>query len=149
MNLDLAQAALRRALAIDPHLACAHNFYTALQVDLGESRAAALRLVDRLLARGDEPESYAGLVQALRVCGMIEESLAAHHRAAALDPAIVTSVTHTHFLRCDYHATTDTYTGTRYYLDAAAWAALHDVNRATSLLRERLMSGHSRREWPA
>jgi len=142
VNLDLASAALRRALAIDPHLACAHNFYTALQLDLGESRAAALRLVDRMLARGAEPESYAGLVQALRVCGMIEESIAAHDRAAALDPAIVTSVTHTHFLRCDYHATIDTYTGTRYYLDAAAWASLHDVNRATSLLRERLVSGH-------
>jgi len=36
INLDLAQAALRRALAIDPHLACAHHFYTQLQVDLGE-----------------------------------------------------------------------------------------------------------------
>jgi len=30
------------------------------------------------------------------------------------------------------------YAGTRYYLDAAAWAALGDVSRAMRLLRERL-----------
>jgi len=93
------------------------------------------------LERADEPESYAGLVQALRVCELLGESLAAHERATALDPAIVTSVTHTHFLRGDYHATIDTYSGTRYYLDAAARAALDDVSRALSLLRERLSSG--------
>jgi DNA-binding winged helix-turn-helix (wHTH) protein len=140
VNLDLAQAALRRALAINPHLACAHQFYTTLQIDLGESRSAALRLVDRILVRGDEPESYAGLVQALRVCGLLDQSIAAHDRATALDPAIVTSVPHTHFLRCDYHAALDTYAGTRYYLDAAAWASLGDSARASSLLRDRLPS---------
>ena len=31
--------------------------------------------------------------------------------------------------------------GTRYYLDAAAWAALGDITRATALLRERLAAG--------
>jgi DNA-binding winged helix-turn-helix (wHTH) protein len=141
VNLDLAQAALRRALAIDPHLASAHHFYTQLQIDLGESRAAALRLVERLVARGDEPESFAGLVHALRFCGQLEESAAAHRRAIALDPAIVTSVPHTHFLRGDYQSTLETYAGTRYYLDAAAWAALGDATRAAALLRDRLASG--------
>jgi tetratricopeptide (TPR) repeat protein len=141
VNLDLAQAALRRALAIDPHLACAHHFYTQLQIDLGESRAAAVRLVQRLVARGDEPESFAGLVHALRFCGLLEESAAAHQRAIALDPAMVTSVPHTHFLRGDYQATLDTYAATRYYLDAAAWAALGDTTRAASLLRDRLAAG--------
>jgi hypothetical protein len=71
---------------------------------------------------------------------MLDESIAAHERATALDPTIVTSVPHTHFLRCDYHATLETYGGTRYYLDAAAWAALGDTDRATGLLRERLSS---------
>jgi tetratricopeptide (TPR) repeat protein len=140
VNLELAQAALRRALAIDPHLACAHYFYTQLQLDLGESRAAAVRLVHRIAERGADPESFAGLVQALRYCGLLEESLCAHQRATALDPALVTSVPHTHFLRCDYHATLETYGGTRYYLDAA-WAALGDTARATALLRERLAAG--------
>ena len=76
-NLDLADAAFRRALAIDPHLACAHHFYTQLQIDLGQSAAAAARLVDRILSRGDEPESYAGLVHALRFCGLLAQSVAA------------------------------------------------------------------------
>jgi DNA-binding winged helix-turn-helix (wHTH) protein len=141
VNLSLAQAAFRRALAIDPHLACGHHFYTQLQIDLGESHAAAVRLIQRLVARGDEPESFAGLVQALRFCGQLEESVAAHDRATALDPAAMTSVAHTHFLRGDYQAALDAYTGTRYYLDAAAWAALGDVGRATTLLRERLAAG--------
>ena len=102
VNLSLAQAAFRRALAIDPHLACGHHFYTQLQIDLGESHAAAVRLIQRLVARGDEPESLAGLVQALRFWGQLDASLAAHDRAIALDPALMTSVAHTHFLRGDY-----------------------------------------------
>jgi len=93
------------------------------------------------VARGDEPESFAGLVQALRFCGQLSASAAAHERARALDPAIVTSVPHTHFLLGDYQATLDTYGGTRYYLDAAAWAALGDPTRAATLLRDRLAAG--------
>src|SRR5262245_2034749 len=44
INLELAQAALRRALAIDPQLACAHSFYTQLQTDLGQPQEAIVRL---------------------------------------------------------------------------------------------------------
>lgn len=139
-NLALAQAALRRALAIDPDLACAHHFYTQLQIDLGESRAAAGRLLQRIAARGGDAESLAGLVQALRFTGLLDESVTAHARAVTLDPACVTSVAHTHFLRCDYPATFETYGQTRYYLDAAAWAALGDGRRAAALLRERVSS---------
>jgi DNA-binding winged helix-turn-helix (wHTH) protein len=105
MNLELAQAALRRALAIDPQLACAHHFYTQLQTDLGQPREAVVRLTQRIAVRGGEPESFAGLVQALRVCGLLDESLLAHQHAVRLDPAIVTSVPHTHFLRAEYEAT--------------------------------------------
>jgi len=138
VNLDLAQAALRRALAIDPHLACAHHFYTQLQVDLGESREAAIRLTERVCERGDEPESFAGLVHALRFCGLLDESVAAHERAVALDPTLVTSVPHTYFLLCEYEATLDSYGATKYYLDAAAWAGLGEIARARMLLDERL-----------
>jgi hypothetical protein len=97
-NLDLAHAAFQRALAIDPDLACAHHFYTQLQVDLGQSRDAVVRLGERIVERGEEPESYAGLVHAMRYCGLLEESVAAHTRATALDPTMLTSVAHTHFL---------------------------------------------------
>jgi len=136
-NLDLAQAAFRRALAIDPHLACAHHFYTQLQVDLGESRDAMVRLGRRIVERGDEPESYAGLVHALRYCGLLDESVAAHACAVALDPTIVTSVPHTHFLRGDYDAAIDQAV-TRYYLDAAALAARGERGRASAALKTRL-----------
>jgi tetratricopeptide (TPR) repeat protein len=137
-NIDLAEATLKRALAIDPNLACAHHFYTQLQVDLGQSQDVIVRLTQRIAARGGEPESFAGLVQALRFCGLLDESVLAHLRATALDPTIVTSVPHTYFLRCEYEAAIETYTDTRYYLDAAAWAALGDTKRATQCLSERL-----------
>jgi len=141
VNLDLADAAFRRALAIDPDLACAHHFYTQLQIDLGQSAAAAVRLVDRILSRGDDPESYAGLVHALRFCGLLAESVVSHDRASMLETTVVTSVTHTHFLLCDYDATIHSYGGTGYYLDAAAWAALGDTTLAIELLRGRLSGG--------
>ena len=100
-NMDL-QTRGQSALAIDPDLACAHHFYTHLQVDLGQSQDVIVRLARRIAARGGEPESFAGLVQGLRSCGLLGESLLAHKRATALDPAIVTSVPHTHFLLCEY-----------------------------------------------
>lgn len=138
-SFDLAQAALRRALSIDPDLAFAHHFYTQLQGDCGESQDAMARLLDRLRKRGAEPESFAGLVQVFRFCGLLDESVAAHERAKALDPTIVTSVSHTHFLRGEYEATIEMYgRGKGYYLDAAAWAALGDTRRAVALLRERV-----------
>lgn len=139
INLELADAAFRRALAIDPDLACAHHFYTQLQADLGHALQAMMRLAGRLTQHGEEPETFAGLVQVLRFCGLLEESVAAHERAVALDPTIVTSVAHTHFLQGEYARVFETYAGKRYYLDAAAWAALGDTERATGLLRERLI----------
>lgn len=87
-------------------------------------------------------EDFAGLVHALRFAGLLDESVAAHARAVTLDPTIVTSVPHTHFLRCDYTATLETYGQTRYYLDAAAWAALGETRRAVQLLEQRLASQH-------
>jgi tetratricopeptide (TPR) repeat protein len=137
-NMDLAEATLKRALAIDPDLACAHNFYTHLQVDLGQSQEVIVRLAQRIAARGGEPESFAGLVQGLRFCGLLDESILAHTHATALDPTIVTSVPHTYFLHCEYETAIESYTDTRYYLDAASWAALGDTRRATELLSERL-----------
>jgi len=137
-NLELAEASLTRALAIDPDLACAHHFYTQLQVDLGQSQDVIVRLARRIAARGGEPESFAGLVQGLRFCGLLDESVLAHTRATTLDPTIITSVPHTYFLRCEYEAAIESYTDTGYYLDAASWAALDDTRRAVELLAERL-----------
>jgi hypothetical protein len=55
----------------------------------------------------------------------LERKHDADDRARELDPAVVTSISHTYFLAGDYAAAIDTYGGrTGYYLDAAAWAAL-------------------------
>jgi DNA-binding winged helix-turn-helix (wHTH) protein len=135
---DLAEAAFQRAFTIDPDLACAHQFYTQVQVDSGHAAQALIRLASRIKRRGEDPESLAGFVQLLRCCGLLDDSVAAHERALALDPTVKTSVAHTHFLRGEFARVFETYTGALYYLDAAAWAALGDVDRATSLLRARL-----------
>jgi DNA-binding winged helix-turn-helix (wHTH) protein len=135
----IAEAAFQRAFVIDPDLACAHHFYTHLQVDLGRASEAMVRLAGRLTRRGEDPETLAGLVQVLRYCGLHEDSIAAHKRAVALDPTVKTSVAHTHFLRGEFSRVFETYnSGAGYYLDAAAWAGLGAVDRAVDLLRTRL-----------
>ncbi len=137
-TLELAEAAFQRAFVIDPDLACAHQFYTQFQVDSGQASQAIIRLASRLTQHGEDAETLAGLVQALRCCGLLEDSLAAHEKASAIDPTIKTSVAHTHFLRGEFARVFETYTGALYYLDAAAWAALGATDRAAALLRERL-----------
>jgi tetratricopeptide (TPR) repeat protein len=138
-NVDLASAAFARAFAIDPDLVCAHQFYTLMQADMGGARDAFVRLVGRLERHPGEPESLAGLVHVLRFRGLLQESIDANRRAADLDPAIVTSIPHTLFLAGDYASAIASYGGRAgYYLDAAAWAALGDQQRARTLLRERL-----------
>lgn len=138
VNLELAEAAFCRALAIDPDLACAHHFYTQLQADLGHAGQAMVRLAARLKQHGEEPETFAGLVQVLRFCGLLEESIAAHDRAIALDPTFITSAPHTYFLLGEYARVVEAHQGKRYYLDAAAWTAMGESDRAMSLLQERL-----------
>jgi DNA-binding winged helix-turn-helix (wHTH) protein len=138
-NPELADAAFRRAFALDPDLACAHQFYTLVQTDEGHADQAMVRLLERLERHPGEPESFSGLVQVLRFRGLLEESLDAHRQAVTLDPAVVTSVAHTLFLAGEYGAAIESYSGrAAYYLDAAAWAALGDRQRAITLLRERL-----------
>jgi DNA-binding winged helix-turn-helix (wHTH) protein len=137
-SADLAEAAFQRAFLIDPDLACAHQFYTQQQVDTGQATQAMVRLARRLENRREDPETLTGLVQAFRYCGLIEESVAAHEQAICLDPAIRTSVAHTHFVRGEFARVFETYTGALYYLDAAAWAALGACDRAAQLLRDRL-----------
>jgi tetratricopeptide (TPR) repeat protein len=136
---DIAEAAFQRAFVLDPDLACAHHFYTHQQVDLGRASEAMVRLAGRLTRRGEDPETLAGLVQVLRCCGLLEDSVAAHERAIVLDPTVKTSVAHTHFLRGEFSRVFETYnSGAGYYLDAAAWAGLGAVDRAVDLLRTRL-----------
>jgi DNA-binding winged helix-turn-helix (wHTH) protein len=141
-GFELPDAAFKRALALDPDLACAHQFYTPVEADMGHARCALTRLRDRLRRHPDEPESHAGLVQVFRYCGLLEHSIEAHNRARDLDPAIGTSVPFAYFLAGNYEATVEMYSGGAggYYLDAAAWTAMGHGDRAAKLLRGRLES---------
>jgi len=139
VNVELARAALQRAFALDRDLASAHQFYTFVEVDTGHAADAISRLFDRLQRHPGEPESLTGLVQVLRFCGLLHESVQVHKQAAEMDPGVVTSVAHSLFLAADYPGAIESYAGrAAYYLDAAAWAALGERNRAETLLRDRL-----------
>lgn len=140
-NVELARSALQRAFALDADLAIAHQFYTFVQVDTGRAVDAIHRLYERLERHPGEPESYSGLVQVLRFCGLLQESIHAHKQAVHMDPAAITSVAHTLFLNSDYAGAIESYAGrAAYYLDAAAWAAMGERKRAATLLRDRLDS---------
>jgi tetratricopeptide (TPR) repeat protein len=106
---------------------------------MGEAQRALERLLRRIERNPNEPESFTGLVQVLRFCGLLRESIKAHDRAIDLDPTVAIGVSHTLFLAGDYPATIQSYSGhAGFYLDAAAWAALGDKVRASTLLRDRL-----------
>ena len=98
--LTRAEAAFRKALAINPDLPIAHKLYAQLEADLGRAHDAMVRLVSR--ARTADPELMAGLVTACRYCGLLDASVAAHQRARALDRKIPTSVMHTWFMQGDW-----------------------------------------------
>jgi eukaryotic-like serine/threonine-protein kinase len=137
-NLKQADEAFNRAFALNPDLAIAHSLHTSIQCDQGRAQDAMLRLLDRARFRRNDPDLFAGLVQACRYCDELDASVAAHHRGRHLDPHLVTSVEHTYFLLGDYSKTLDGYAKkTGYYLDCAALAALGDNKTALSVLRER------------
>jgi tetratricopeptide (TPR) repeat protein len=141
-NLKRADEAFRKAFALNPDLAIAHNLYTAIQCDQGCPQQAMTRLLGRARFRRNDPELFAGLVQACRFCDELEASVAAHQRARHLDPHALTSVAHTYFLLGDYQKTLECY-GTKggFYLDCAALVMLGDNETALGRLRQREQSG--------
>jgi len=90
-----AQAALDRALALNPRLSVAHKFYANLEADIGQAPRAIARLLGQAARHGDDPELFAGLVHACRYCGLYDQSIAAHAEARRLDPNVPTSVEQT------------------------------------------------------
>jgi serine/threonine protein kinase len=106
-NLPRAEEAFRKAFALNPELALAHNFYTALETDLGRSLRAMERLLKRAHTHHHDPNLFTGLVQACRYCDLLEPSLAAHDRARQLDPHIRTSVAYTYLYLGDFQRALD------------------------------------------
>jgi eukaryotic-like serine/threonine-protein kinase len=141
-GFERANEAFAKAFALNPDLTIAHNLYSLIECDQGRAQQAMLRLLQRARSRRNDPELFAGLVQACRYCDELDASLAAHLRSRHLDPHAITSVTHTYFLLGDYQRSLDCY-GKKggYYLDCAALAALGDNRTALLRLRQREQSG--------
>jgi len=97
-----AEAALVRALELNPRLTVAHKYYAYLESDEGRPLDALGRLLGEAERHGNDPELFAGLVHACRYCGLFEESLAAHEEARRLDRNVPTSVEETLLLMCEY-----------------------------------------------
>jgi eukaryotic-like serine/threonine-protein kinase len=143
-NEERSEQAFHRAFALHPDLAMAHNFYTPAECDRGHAQRAMVRLLKQARFRRNDPELFAGLVQATRYCDELEGSIAAHLRGRHLDPNLITSAAHTYFLMGNYASAIDCYgkKGT-YYLDCAALAALGENQTALSLLSAREQSGNT------
>ena len=88
---DRAEAALRRALELNPRLSLAHKFYAQLEADTGKTREALVRLLTEADRHGNDPDLFAGLVHVCRYCGLNDQSIAAHEEARRLDPNVPTS----------------------------------------------------------
>ncbi len=94
-DLVRAEAALRRALELNPDLPLAHNLTAQFDIDGGRARDAMVRLTALANRRSTDPELFAGLVYACRYCGLLGASLRADMRARRLEPSIKTSAIHT------------------------------------------------------
>ena len=97
-----AEAALQRALQIDPDNGPAQYYHAQLDIDLGRVDDSLRRLLARVRQRRAEPQLYAALVHACRYAGLLDASLAAANHGRRLDPALTTSVLHTYYVRGDY-----------------------------------------------
>ena len=135
--LKEAERGFERALSLDPDLSAAHNLYAQLEVDLGRAEDAMRRLIARVSRHPVDPQLYAGLVHALRFCGLLDESIAAHRRARELDATVPTSVHHTWWMLGEYErALGETY-GDIGYMPGLALASLGRDREAIAALRWR------------
>ena len=142
-NIRLSREAFESALALDPDLSLAHNFYTYFQVEEeGDAVGAMTRLLRRGRKRTSDPNLFAGLVVACRFCGLLEASLAAYHRARRLDPAIRTSVQYTYFMMGDYERVIETDNEDPPYLSCLAPELLGRPEETLARFREMERRGY-------
>jgi TolB-like protein/predicted Ser/Thr protein kinase len=107
-NFSKAEHALGRALELSPDLSLAHHYYAYLEIDLGRAQEAMLRLLAGAKRHRSDPELLAGLVHALRYCGLLDASVAAFEKAERLDPNVTTSVCQTFWMLGDTHRAVET-----------------------------------------
>ena len=136
-GLQEAEAALRRALELNPDLSFGHNMIAHLEADLGRAEDAMCRLLGRAKTGIADPELFAGLVHVCRYCGLFDASVAAHSEARRLDPQVRTSVAQTFFMMGDYERVKEESAADIGYIDALALMALGREQEALALLRDR------------
>jgi tetratricopeptide (TPR) repeat protein len=132
-----AEATFQRALSLDESLPLTQRLYGQLEVDLGRAPEASVRLLRVIERNGPEAAMFAGLVHALRFCGLLEASRAAHERARELDPIVITSVSHTYWLLGEYDLALRETTGDIGYMPGLALASLGREADAIAALRWR------------
>ncbi len=132
-----AEATFARALTLDESLPLTQRLYAQFEVDLGRASDATVRLVRLVQRSGPDAAVCAGLVHALRFCGLLRESRAAHERARALNPTILTSVAHTCWLLGEYEIALRETTGDIGYMSGLALASLGRESDAIAALRWR------------
>jgi tetratricopeptide (TPR) repeat protein len=135
--LSRAEDAFQRALALNPDLPIGHSFYAQLLIDLGHADDAMQRLLERARRRPADAELYAGLVHALRYCGLLDASVAAHERAHTLDPTVPTSIHHTWWMKGNYERALAETLGDIGYMQGLALASLGREREAIAALRWR------------
>lgn len=101
-NRARAETSFRRALELNPELALAHSLYAQYEVECGRPKDAMVRLVSLAATRSHDAELLAGLCHALRYCGLLEASVAAHERARQIDPSVRSSVGYTYLAMGEY-----------------------------------------------
>ena len=136
-NLGRAEEAFQKSFSLNPDLGLAHNFYTSLEADLGRALSAMERLLKRAQAHRNDPDLFAGLVQACRYCGLLDASVAAHERARQLDPHVRTSVSYTFRYLDDIQAALDHSTSEHEYATNLVWAPPGREMEALKIIRDR------------
>jgi DNA-binding winged helix-turn-helix (wHTH) protein len=134
---EQAEATFKHALTLDASLPLTERLYAQFEVDIGRAADASVRLVRIIQQNGPDAAAFAGLVHALRFCGLLELSRSAHERARALDAAIVTSVSHTYWLLGDHELALRETTGDIGYMPGLALLALGRTADAVAALRWR------------
>jgi TolB-like protein/tetratricopeptide (TPR) repeat protein len=127
------EEAFQRAFALNPDLPLAHNLYTYMEVETGRALSAMQRLLGRLQTRTNDPDLFAGLVQACRYVGLLEPSVAAYHRATRLDPGIVTSVAHSYYMLGQYQRAAEADFDLPPYISITSAIALRQYDEAISI----------------
>jgi serine/threonine protein kinase/Flp pilus assembly protein TadD len=139
-NWSDAEAALRRALELNPDLSLAHRYYAEIEIEGEQTIESLKRLKERVRAQPNDPELHTALGKALRYTGLLQESLAEFDKVRQLDPNVPTSVAHTWFMLGDYERSIATILKDIFYLRPLSLMMMGREAEAKQQLRTALAS---------